>query len=519
MASPAPQNHFWAQHHSILLELLLPQMTSARDLVRLAQTCKAARGVVREERVASLWLRRARFGADAIATDAVAAASAWTQIQRRAALERLGAREARELLPPSTQAPPRHPGLPRLPMRPWTGLCAVGGYVVAMDIDGDISLWDPARQGQRDGIPRGKAGEILLHDFAAWGPRLSRVSSHHVAAIGNGTALVMKITRSHGLLYETRTKFQWPISPTDEEEHNVCLGVCAISAGGRSFFVGAFRRRVRVWAPTPYGSCPTRNGTLEAEVVRGVDHIYYRAIAAATANSDLFVCAGTDPRQRSVVELNRYDAAHRAVVALASVTLDGPRDFRRLEDSGDDDDDDDDDVDEDELDTTLELACQGPLVVTASVQDYEFQQMPRTRVDCLETSACRGGGDVMRVSRFAIQGYLLAGPVISDGLVVCAIGLPGEDAREFASEILVCDPRAGAVVARVPTPVAVSGFSVFPLASLAVTCRHVVFASSGTDDAALGNVPYGLWCYDLFADAARDGAAALRETAAPDPFA
>ena len=64
MASPAPQNHFWAQHHSILLELLLPQMTSARDLVRLAQTCKAARGVLREERVASLWLRRARFGAD-----------------------------------------------------------------------------------------------------------------------------------------------------------------------------------------------------------------------------------------------------------------------------------------------------------------------------------------------------------------------------------------------------------------------------------------------------------------------
>ena len=75
------------------------------------------------------------------------------------------------------------------------------------------------------------------------------------------------------------------------------------------------------------------------------------------------------------------------------------------------------------------------------------------------------------------------------------------------------------VVARVPAPMAVSGFSIFPLASLAVTCRHVVFASSSAAGAAgLGEVPYGLWCYDLFADAARDGAAALRETAAPDPF-
>ena len=158
MAFPAPQNHFWAQHHSILLELLLPQLTAARDLVRLAQTCKAVRGVLREERVASLWLRRARFGADANATDAVAAETAWTQIQRRAALERLGARrgtllpddpheycDCRTLLPPAEERP-----------QPWD-ICAVGGYVAALDENGDLTLYDPAR----DRDPR--VGEIALH--------------------------------------------------------------------------------------------------------------------------------------------------------------------------------------------------------------------------------------------------------------------------------------------------------------------------------------------------------------------
>ena len=604
MAFPAPQNHFWAQHHSILLELLLPQLTAARDLVRLAQTCKAARGVLREERVASLWLRRARFGADANATDAVAAETAWTQIQRRAALERLGARrgtllpddpheycDCRTLLPPAEERP-----------QPWD-ICAVGGYVAALDENGDLTLYDPAR----DRDPR--VGEIALHgelvpdaDYQggnhAQELRLSRVAPNYLAATGNGRALVWKVSDVSGTatgMLRTRfhrcpapaTVYEPPWAPRDtsgvtyavgervvlwskdeDEEYSAefhsgtdfdyeCLGLCAIRASGRPFFVGVFNNAIRVWAPSPaVGSAAyaarlsqiqartaddevgahdeeLRRSTLEAELVRSEAQEeqdshrgYYRAIAAAAAR-DVFVCAARDPLACNVVEVYRYDAEQRAVVALSSIQVDmGPLDADFLYDNKDDwhyrgraypwRDNDNDDQDWDPLDR---LASQGTLVVAAASQNYEFYEQDvrqyhcRSRMDCLDVTQ---GGDVKRMSLFAFPDQLIwAQPVVSDGLVVCGI----TETNNSLGTIVVCDPRAGSLVTRTPVDDVYMGYHATWATFLAVTCRHVVIATEHSGHLNDGQKGHGLWCYDLFADAARDGAAALRETAAPDPFA